>query len=186
MIQLPELINNKKGVLKTIADVGKERIRRVIKKIKEEKQNKLNSDNNLDLGFKVFKLDKSNFNVWDGESVSKNKESIQKQLEMHIDHISPLATEDDILYEIIIKAGFELTTKVELLNINNKTVYSIDDGSMLICLDKNLNKELIKEIADKVPGRVVFLDEGFKGNDELKTNAIQIMKSKGIEDFKTI
>ncbi|MHB8276722.1 MAG: site-specific DNA-methyltransferase [Candidatus Humimicrobiaceae bacterium] len=186
MIQLPELINNKKEVLKTIADVGKERIRRVIKKIKEEKQNKLNSDSNLDLGFKVFKLDKSNFNVWDGESVSKNKESIQKQLEMHIDHINPEATEDDILYEIILKAGFELTTKIELLNLNNKTVYSIDDGSMLICLDKNLNKEVIKEIADKVPGRVVFLDEGFKGNDELKTNAIQIMKSKGIEDFKTI
>ena len=189
-VQIPEYVEENSDIFKagfkTIADIGKERIRRVIKKIKEEKQNKLDFENNLDLGFKVFKLDKSNFNVWDGENVPKDKESIQKQLEMHIDHISPLATEDDILYEIIIKAGFELTTKVELLNINNKTVYSIGDGSMLICLDKNLNKELIKEIADKVPGRVVFLDEGFKGNDELKTNAIQIIKSKGIEDFKTI
>lgn len=190
LIQLPEPTHQESAAFKkgftTIADIGKERIRRVIKKIKEENQNKLDFGNNLDLGFKVFKFDKSNFSVWDGENIEKDKESIKKQLEVHIDHINPEATEDDILCEIIIKAGFELTTKVELLNINNKTVYSIDDGSMLVCLDKNLNKELLREIADKVPGRVVFLDEGFKGNDELKTNAIQIMKSKGIEDFKTI
>ena len=190
MVQLPEQTNESseayKSGFKTISDIGMERIRRVIKKMKEEIQNKLDLNNNLDIGFKVFKLDKSNFNVWDGDNIQKDKESIQKQLEMHIDHINPSATEDDILYEIILKAGFKLTTKIENLKITGKTVYSIDEGSMLICLDKNLNKELIKEIADKTPGRIVFLDEGFKGNDELKTNAIQTMKSKGIEDFKTI
>lgn len=57
---------------------------------------------------------------------------------------------------------------------------------MLICLEGELTAELIKEMANKKPSRVVCLDEGFKGNDALKTNAVQTMKSKGVEDFRTV
>lgn len=184
VIQLPESTNQEE--YKTIADIGKERIRRVIKKIREEKENQLDfdKDKKLDLGFKVFKLDKSNFKVWDAESSEKQKD-LESQLELHIDHINPSSTQEDILYELLMKAGFPLTTSIEKLNIDHKTVYSISDGALFICLEQELTKELFKAIADKSPVQVICLDAGFHGNDQLKTNVLQIMKTKEIE-FRTV
>ena len=110
----------------------------------------------------------------------------EKQLELHIDHIDYKASQDDILYEILLKAGFELTTKIEKIKLAGKAVYSIEGGAMLICLEKELTKEVIKAMAEKQPSRVICLDLGFANNDQLKTNAVQIMKSKGIDDFRTV
>ncbi len=189
-VQLPEICNENseayKAGFKTIADIGKERIRRVIKKIRKEIDQTLFKNNKTDLGFKVFKLHKSNFKIWDAEEISPDKASIEKQLELHIDHIDHKASQDDILYEILLKAGFELTTKIEKIKLAGKAVYSIEGGAMLICLEKELTKELIKAMAEKQPSRVICLDRGFANNDQLKTNAVQIMKSKGIDDFRTV
>jgi adenine-specific DNA-methyltransferase len=192
LIQLPELCDKDsetfKAGYKTIADIGKERIRRVIKKIQEEPVGQLNFDKNiLDLGFKVLKLDKSNFKIWDGtvaEIVDDKK--IEKQLELQIEHINPKAKEEDILYELLLKSGFTLTTKVEILTLAGKKVYSIESNALLICLEKSLTSEVITEMARKEPARVVCLDIGFAGNDQLKTNAVQIMKSHKVEDFRTV
>jgi len=198
MVQLPEPCDGKseayKAGFKTIADIGKERIRRVIKKIQEEQKkddqktlfDKSDGKKPLDLGFKVFKLDKSNFKIWDGENIPKDKKSLERQLELHIDHISPKATQEDILFEILLKAGFELTTKIEKIDLAGKTVYSIEDGAMLVCLERELTKEVIKAMAEKSPSRVICLDQGFANNDQLKTNAVQIMTSKGVDDFRTV
>ena len=167
----------------------------MIKKIQEEKTQALKKDKSLfddgkntiaqDLGFKVFKLTQSNFKVWEG-SVDPNKEAVEKQLEMHVDHINPKSSQEDILFELLLKAGFELTTKIEKVSMAGKTVYSIEGGLMLICLEKELTKEVVKVMAEKSPSRVICLDQGFDGNDQLKTNAVQIMKSKGVEDFRTV
>jgi len=143
-------------------------------------------DEKLDLGLKVFELNRSNFKIWDVDSTSTDKKSLEKQLELHIDHIDPKSSQEDILYEILLKAGFELTTKIEKIDLSKKTVYSIEDGAMFICLEKELTKNVIKAMADKSPSRVICLDEGFSGNDQLKTNAVQIMKSKGVDDFRTV
>jgi len=62
----------------------------------------------------------------------------------------------------------------------------VENGNMLICLEKELTKEVIKAMAEKKPGRVICLDQGFANNDQLKTNAVQMMKSKGIDDFRTV
>lgn len=192
MVQLPEPTDENseafKAGYKTIADIGKERIRRVIKKIKEEQEEKkdLFSDDKskLDLGFKVFKLEPSNFKLWN-DQVAKEKDAIKNQLEMFVEHINPKSSQEDILYELLLKSGFHLTTKIEQLNIVDKTVFSIDEGAMLICLEKDLTPEVIKAMADKKPVRVICLDEGFHGNDQLKTNAVQIMKSSDIA-FRTV
>ena len=199
MVQLPEPCGENseayKAGYKTIADIGKERIRRVIKKIEEEQatqekdaENKLpgmaEEKVKLDLGFKVFKLDKSNFNIWDG-TVEEDGD-VSGQIEMFIDHIDPDSSGEDILYEILVKAGFELTTKIEELDIAGKKVYSIADNAFLICLDRKLTKEVITEMAKLQPARVVCLDAGFADNDQLKTNAVQIMKSHDVEDFRTV
>jgi len=189
-IQLPEFCGEgsaacKEG-LKTIAEIGKERIRRVIKNIEKETDETLFNNKKIDLGFKVFKLDKSNFKIWDSEKLSLDKKSLEKQLELHIDHINYKASQGDILYEILLKAGFELTTKIEKIELAGKAVYSIEGGVMLICLEKELTKEVMKAMAEKQPSRVICLDQGFANNDQLKTNAVQIMKSKGVDDFRTV
>jgi len=192
IVQLPEPTDEdseaRKAGYKTIADIGKERIRRVIKKIKgelEKKKDLLSGDKpQQDLGFKVFKLQPSNFKLWNGD-VAKDKEAIEAQLEMFVDHINPKSSQEDILYELLLKSGFPLTTKIEKITLAEKTVFSIADGSMFICLEKELTPEVIKAMADQKPVRVVCLDEGFKGNDQLKTNAVQIMKSRNIT-FRTV
>ncbi len=192
-IQIPEPTDTESEAFRagfnTIADIGKERIRRAIQKIKNEHGNK--SDmfkgdlNELDLGFKVFKLTKSNFSLWDS-SAEKTSEEIGKQLQMHIHHISPEATQEAILYELLLKSGFELTTRIEKLTVEGKTVFSIAEGELLICLEKELTHNLIKAMAERTPTRVICLDEGFQNNDQLKTNAVQIMKSKGVVKFQTV
>ena len=199
MVQLPEPCDEKseafKAGYKTIADIGKERIRRVIKKIgieiQEEElknQGKLELEeskpkNKQDLGFKVFKLDRSNFKTWDGNT---ENDGIQNQLEKALFHIDTKSSEEDILTEILLKSGFQLTVKMEEITLAAKKVFSIADGSLIVCLDKDITKELIQEIAKLEPARVVCLDSGFKERDELKTNAIQIMKSHGVDDFRTV
>ena len=90
------------------------------------------------------------------------------------------------MYELLLKSGFELTTAIEQLSIEGKKVYSIADGELLICLEKQLTQEVIKAIAAHKPTRVICLDAGFQDNDQLKTNAVQLMKSKGVVNFRTV
>lgn len=139
----------------------------------------------LDLGFRVFKLQKSNFSVWDS-SFTTDAEQIAFQLDQHVDHISPEAEQQAILFELLLKAGFELTTPIDTLTLADKTVYSIAEGALLICLEKQLTLEVMHAIADLEPSRVIVLDEGFQNNDQLKTNASLTLKSKGILDFRTV
>jgi adenine-specific DNA-methyltransferase len=138
----------------------------------------------LDLGFKVFKLSRSNFDIWEGE-VDKI-EDLAEQLELHVDHIDQASSPEDILYELLLKAGFELTTKIEKKTMAGKDVFTVADGALLICLDKEITPDLIDALADADPLQVICLDEGFKGNDQLKTNAVQTFKSRAKEDEEAI
>ena len=115
----------------------------------------------------------------------EDEDAIKEQLKLHINHIDPESATEDILYELLIKSGFELTTRIEKLDLNGKEVFSIEDGALLICLEEELTKEAIKAIAEKAPAMAICLDRGFSGNDQLKTNAVQIMKTKEVE-FRTV
>ena len=84
------------------------------------------------------------------------------------------------------KSGFPLTTAVQKKTVAKKTIYSVAGGALVICLDHALTLELIRAIADMKPERVVCLDEGFAGNDQLKANAVQTFKSKDVTSFKTV
>lgn len=109
-----------------------------------------------------------------------------KQLTLHVDHLVEGRTQEFVLYELLLKSGFPLNTKVEKITLADKAVFSVADGMMLICLEKALTPEVIKAMADKKPERVVCLDAGFADNDQLKTNAVQTMKSKGVTKFQTV
>ena len=135
---------------------------------------------------KVFKLAESNFKTWNANVSPGDIAALQQQLELHIDHIRDSRTAEDILYEILLKSGFPLTTPVEQLTLAGKTVYSAADGALFICLERQLTLDLIRAMAEHRPERVVCLDNGFTGNDQLKANAVQLFKNKGVTSFKTV
>jgi adenine-specific DNA-methyltransferase len=185
LVQLPEPTG--RDDYKTISEITKERVRRCIKAFIDEEVGKLDMKDGvtLDRGFRVFKLAESNFTTWDAQ-VSPEPGALEKQLEFHVDHIRDERSADDILYELLLKSGFPLTTPVEKQSLAGKTVYSVAGGALMICLEPELTLELIRAIADRKPERVVCLDEGFAGNDQLKANAVQTFKTKGITSFKTV
>jgi len=191
LIQLPEPCAENtdaaKAGYKTIADIAKERVRRVIKKLSESEASPLPVAGapTQDRGFRVFKLAESNFKAWDAQ-VAHEAAALEKQLELHVDHIREGRTDDDILYEILLKSGFPPTTPVEAVKLAEKTVYSAAGGALFICLERKLTTELVRAMAERKPQRVVCLDEGFAGNDQLKANAVQIFKTKGVTSFKTV
>ncbi|HKQ48600.1 MAG TPA: site-specific DNA-methyltransferase [Phycisphaerae bacterium] len=187
LVQLPEPLPTPEPTLKTIADMCKERVQRVIKKVSDENAGRLAMDAGTkpDLGFRIFKLAESSFTEWDAR-VQHEAEALQEQLELHVEHIRDGRTGDDILYELLLKSGFPLTTPVEKKAIAGKSVYIVAGGALIICLEQALTLELIRAIADAKPERVVCLDAGFAGNDQLKANAVQTFKTKGVTSFKTV
>jgi len=206
LVQLPEPCSPDstayKAGFKTIADICKERVRRVIKKFNDEEGGKLDLEGAKpqDRSFKVFKLSESNFKPWNAEG-PQEAGALEKQLDLHVDHIREGRTADDLLYELLLKSGFPLSVKCPVLSFQQgefklntdplntehfPIIYSVADGAMIICLERELTLELIRAMAEKKPERVVCLDEGFAGNDQLKANAVQIFKTKGVTSFKTV
>lgn len=184
-VQLPEKCDEKseayKTGYKTIADIGKDRIRRVIKKIKKEQDASLDLDGKAgkqDLGFKVFKLRESNFKIWRQDI--KTEEELKTQMQIHIDPLDENAEIENILYELLLKSGIPLTAKIEKKN----GYYRVNDGEIALILEK-VDKAIIKKVIDEKPKKVITLDRLFKNNDQLKTNTALQMKDAEI-DFKTI
>ena len=186
MVQLPEPCDEKseayKAGYKTIADIGKARISRVIQRSEQEQEEKRQESMellpgmvdpliSLDLGFKTLKLDNSNFKPWNGSTTAEA--DLAEQLELHIDHINPTATQEDLLYELLLKSGFMPTEKIEKRQLADKTVYAISDGALLICLENEVTKDLIDAIVTAEPQQFLCLDKAFNGNDQLKANAVQ-------------
>jgi adenine-specific DNA-methyltransferase len=189
MVQLPEPTDEKseayKAGYKNICEIGKERIRRAGEKIKEEYKDKENIEN-LDIGFKVFKLDTSNIRKW-----QPDYDNLEQSLLEYIDNYVEGRTELDVVYEIMLKYGLDLTYPVDEFTIAQKKVYSIGFGMLMICLDDEITTEVARSILAKIKelspesSRVVFKDNGFK-TDSNKTNIKEILKSGGIEEFITI
>ena len=136
LVQLPEPTGRED--YPTIADICKERVRRVIKKLDAEDAEKLDlsGDRKPDRGFRVYRLAESNFSPWDAEA-PKDAGGLAQQLELHVDHIRKNRSADDILYELLLKSGFPLTHRSRHLTLEGKTVYSVAEGAMLICLEKH-------------------------------------------------
>ena len=185
-VQLPEKTQSnsesfKKG-FKSISDIGKERIRKVVSSLKEKFPKE---SQNLDLGFKVFKLDSSNIKSWDG-----NPENLESSLFDSVSNIKSDRTEEDVLYEILLKYGLDLTLPIEERDIHGKKVFNIGMGSLFICLSDQITSKVSegigewKEECDPEVCRVIFKDNGF--TDVEKTNSVQILKRFGISEIKSI
>lgn len=205
MVQLPEKVSSKEteylsylkseNILPVITEVAKERIRRAGEKIKAElvektkQQSLLDGEtvdpNKLDIGFKVFKLDSSNIKTWDSDINST--EQLLGQLNLFKDSIKENRTNEDVLYEIILKQGLSLTSSIEDISVKNEKLYSVGKGYMIICLSDKVDLEIVEEIGKLKPQIVIFKDSGFD-LENIKLNADQILKRYGVdkENIKTI
>ena len=193
-VQLPEPTDEKSEAYKagytTIAEITKERIRRAGELIKKEHKDK-DGIENLDVGFRVFKLDSSNIKAWD-TSVENFEEQLDMFAQNNGENIKPDRTEEDILFEILLKYGLELTVPIIEKQIAGNKVYNIGFGSMYICFEDKVNPEVAKgigmwhkqEFTDNNPS-VIFKDNGF-ATDADKTNTVQTLKQFGISNVKSI
>lgn len=184
-VQLPEKCDENteafKEGYKTIAEIGKERIRRVINKIKEEQDGKLDLDGSVekqDLGFMVFKLRESNFKIW--RSNIETEEELVAQMQQHLEPLDENAKTEDVLYELLIKSGVPLTAKIKEQN----GYILVNDNEIALMLEK-VDEKIIKQIIAVKPQKVFTLDRLFKNNDKLKTNTALQMKDADIE-FKAV
>ena len=190
MVQLPELCDEKseayKAGYKNICEIGKERIRRAGAKIKADESLSLENREKLDIDFKVFKLDSSNIKEWDSET-----EDLRQSLFDSVDNIKSDRTSLDVLYEIILKYGLELTVPIE----EKEDFYSIGGGTLLINLDKEIDMEIIDSICEEYRN-LLEIDEDFKTivilrdsafrNDVDKTNAMKKLEQVGIREVRSI
>jgi len=185
-VQLPENLDNDSEAMKaghkSIADIGKERVRKVISDYKHERESNLDIEKNIDLSFKVFKLKPSNFKIW--HTKASTIDELTKQLDTFVDPTRLEATEENMLYELLIKTGQDLNSKVEKYAYEGAEYYSINNGALVVALSK-ITESVINEIVGKKPQKAILLDKLFAGNDQLKTNTALQMKDAGIE-FKTI
>ena len=181
MVQLPEACEEGteafKSGYKNICEIGKERIRRAAKKIRNE--NPLFAG---DMGFKVFKLDTSNIRPW-----NPDPDKIELSMYNSVENILKGRSQEDLLYEVLLKCNLPLTLSIEEKKFGENTVYIVGSGMLAICLDKTIPQTIAEEIvklrdeyAPIVPMQVVFRDNGF--TDVAKTNVLQILQQAGFED----
>ncbi|MDD2772506.1 MAG: site-specific DNA-methyltransferase [Elusimicrobiales bacterium] len=179
LVQLPELCpagSEAIGIgLKTIADITKERLRRAAKKIHDETPLFKG-----DLGFRVFKLDSTNIREWDPD-----RNNLEQSVQLSIDHLKADRTEDDILYELLLKLGLDLAIPLEQKAIAGKTVYSIGAGTLISCLATAISAKEVEPLAHGIIAwhkalapagdtTIVFRDSAF-ADDIAKTNLTAIL-----------
>lgn len=169
MVQLPELTDEKseayKAGYKNISEIGKERIRRAGKKIKDE------TGADIDYGFRVYKVDSTNMK----DVYYHPDELAQKMLEQLESNIKEDRTGIDLLTQIMLETGLELSLPMETEEIRGKEVHSVAGDSLIACFDEDIDEELIKEIAEVKPLRAVFRDNSFKSCSD-KINLEEIFK----------
>lgn len=168
-VQLPEVLSTNSSAFeagyRNICDIGKERIRRASKKIKEE------TGVSIDYGFRVYRLDESNMQ----DVYYRPQDYQQGKLELFADNVKEGRTADDLLAQVMLDWGLPLSLSIEQLSIAKKQVFKVAENSLMACFDKGLDEAFAKELANHKPLRVVFRDASFK-DDTAKENVRQLLK----------
>lgn len=183
LVQLPEKTENPK--FPTIAHITRERVRKVIDKFNGEDEGKLALAEKQDRGFRALKLSSSNFKIWDADQAPDKPEALAEQLKLYADNVERLRDQQDILYELILKTGLPLSSRIECLIIEGTPVFSVAEGNLLICLENPVKCEVLRGMMDRKPLQILCLDTAFGGDDALKTNTVLEARSHGIV-FRTV
>ncbi len=183
-VQLPEKTDGQseayKAGYKTICEIGKERIRRAGEKIKEENKDKEGIEN-LDIGFKVFKLDSSNLVKWDNTPTT-DEEEVKKRIQQSLFYLVEGREDLDLVYEIMLKYGLSLTLPVEERKFEGVSAYIINhpDYKVLICLQPNITLSAVEEMDKETIGTYIFADRCF-ADANILSNTEEILKKKDKE-----
>ena len=183
-VQLPEKTDEQseayKAGYKTICEIGKERIRRAGEKIKEENKDKEGIEN-LDIGFKVFKLDSSNLVKWDNTPTT-DEEEVKKRIQQSLFYLVEGREDLDLVYEIMLKYGLSLTLPVEERKFDGITAYIINhpDYKVLVCLAPNITLSAVEEMDKETIGTYIFADRCF-ADANILSNTEEILKKKDKE-----
>ena len=173
MVQLPEVCAENseayKAGYKNICEIGKERIRRAGQKIKEE--NPLTTQD-LDIGFRVLKCDSSNME----DVYFTPKDYMDKQQSLFVDNIKKDRSDEDLLFDAMLKLDAPLSSKIEKISIAGKTVYNVAQGHLMACFDKNVTDEVITAIAKEMPSYFVMRDSS-QADDSVAINFEQIFNT---------
>ncbi len=171
MVQLPEHISEKKKEqgYETVCEIGKERIRRAGKKIKEESPL---TTQDLDTGFRVLKLDSTNMQ----DIYYSPKDISQADLFSQVDNVKPDRTGEDLLFQVMLELGATLDSKIETTTVAGKTIYNVAEGYLVACFDPDVTDEVVKAIAQMLPAYAVLRDTSMK-DDSTATNFEQIFKT---------
>jgi adenine-specific DNA-methyltransferase len=209
LVQLPELIDpadkdqvdaanflSAQHLPLSIAELTKERLRRSRKHVVSEE-----GGANADTGFRVFKLESSNIRAWNPDPAD-----LQRTVEEHTEHLRPDRTEQDVLYELLLKLGLDLAVPMESRQIAGKTVHSIGAGALLACLSDGIDRDVAEPLAlgiaawqkaqaqalqggddnaKPVSTKLVFKDSAF-ADDVAKTNLAAILSQHGLDDVRSI
>ena len=199
LVQLPEPLDSankdqkkaaafcdKLGKPRNIAELTKERLRRAAKKIKDE-----NPMFAGDLGFRVFKLDSTNILEWEPD-----RDNLDKTLLDHMEHIKEGRSQEDILYELLLKLGLDLCVPMEKRSIAGKDVYSIGAGVLIACLTETVSRDEVEPLAQGIvewhkslapagDTTCVFRDSAFQ-DDVAKTNLAAILEQHGIANVRSL
>lgn len=174
MVQLPELCDEKSEAYKAgypnICEIGKERIRRAGRKIKEEAG--LTAPADLDIGFRCLRLDESNM-----QQVYYTPDAVtQQDLFSMVDNVKPDRTPEDLLFQVMLDLGVLLSSPIEVKEIAGKKVFNVADGFLLACFDHDVTDETVKAIAQMKPYYAVFRDSSM-ASDSVATNFDQIFET---------
>jgi len=173
MVQLPEKTDEKseafKAGYKNICEIGKERIRRAGKKIKEESPL---TTQDLDTGFRVLKLDSTNMQ----DIYYSPKDISQADLFLQVDNVKPDRTGEDLLFQVMLELGATLDSKIETTTVAGKTIYNVAEGYLVACFDPDVTDDVVKSIAQMQPAYAVLRDTSMK-DDSTATNFEQIFKT---------
>lgn len=177
-------ICNEKNVPHNIAELTKERLRRV--------NDSLDREAGLDSGFRVFKLSQSNIKSWNA-----NPEDLEQELFHHVAHITTDRTSDDVFYELLLKLGLDLCTPIAVKSITGKHVQAVGAGTLMVCLEEAISAaeaeglaegiaEWHGELAPAGESTVIFRDSAFGSDDIAKANVVAILKQRGLKTVRSL
>lgn len=186
-VQLPEVTADnseaRKAGYSTISEITRERIRRAGKKILAEESAKLDGRAEaLDVGFRAYKLVDTNFAKWRAES-SLSEGELTLLFEGMAESADDDARPEALLTEILLKLGFSLTERVETMDVDGLSVFSVNQGLLIAYVNENVSPSLnqLRALVGLEPGRLIVLEDAFQGDDELKTNLVQECRSRGVD-----
>lgn len=193
LVQLPEPVENG-GPYRTISEITRERLRRAGQQVREQAPKDGKDVAGLDTGFQAYSLAESNFRQWQGDTMSPQfKEgqlgvlaNMEQQLRLLKDNVRSDRSPRAILTELMLAVGKTLTEPIEKIAVAEQHAWSIAGGSLLICLERQIELATVRAMAERSPDQIVCLDASFAGSDKLRVNAAQAIRSWGRQHDRTI